>query len=94
MRRELHIRKRAAVSVISQGKIFIRHASHHLAQAAKGIEATFANVERESGAGPAFDGTQALALLKKADGRLESVSKLTPGFRLVDASNSCCGFCD
>jgi hypothetical protein len=70
----------------------IRHVSHHLRQAAKGIEATFANVERESRAGSSFDGTQALALLKGAYGHLESVSKLTPGFRLVDTSDSCCGF--
>jgi hypothetical protein len=70
----------------------IRHVSHHLEQAAKGIEATFANVERESREGPAFDGRQALALIKGAYAHLESVSKLTPGFRLVDTSNSCCGF--
>jgi hypothetical protein len=69
----------------------IRHVGHHLRQAAEGIEATFANVERESRAG-LFDGTQALALLKAAYRHLESVSKLTPGFRLVDTSNSCCGF--
>jgi hypothetical protein len=75
------------------GEDSIRHVSHHLAQAAKGIEAIFANVERESRKGPAFDGRQALALLKRAYGHLESVSKLTPGFRLVDRSNSCCGFC-
>jgi hypothetical protein len=70
----------------------IRHVRHHLEQAAKGIEATFANVERESREGPAFDGSQALALLKRAYAHLESVSKLTPSFRLVDTSNSCCGF--
>jgi hypothetical protein len=70
----------------------IRHVDHHLRQAAQGIEVTFANVERGSRAGPAFDGTQALALLKRAYDHLESVSKLTPGFRLVDTSNSCCGF--
>lgn len=70
----------------------IRHVSHHLRQAAEGIEATFINVERESRAGLSFDGTQALALLKGAYRHLESVSKLTPGFRLVDTSNSCCGF--
>lgn len=70
----------------------IRHVSHHLRQAAEGIEATFTNVERESRAGLSFDGTQALALLKGAYRHLESVSKLTPGFQLVDTSNSCCGF--
>jgi hypothetical protein len=63
-----------------------------LRQAAEGIEATFANVERERRAGSFFDGTQALALLRGAYRYLESVSKLTPGFRLVDTSNSCCGF--
>jgi hypothetical protein len=70
----------------------IRHVSHHLRQAAEGIEATFTTVERESRAGLSFDGTQAFALLKGAYRHLESVSKLTPGFRLVDTSNSCCGF--
>jgi hypothetical protein len=75
------------------GEDSIRHVGHHLAKAAKGIEATFAHLEREARAGPAFDGTQALALLKRAYGHLESVSKLTPGFQLVDRSNSCCGFC-
>jgi hypothetical protein len=70
----------------------IRHVGHHLRQAAEGIEATLANVERESRAGLSFDGTQALALLKGAYRHLDSVSKLTPGFRLVDTSNSCCGF--
>jgi hypothetical protein len=40
----------------------IRHVRHHLRQAAEGIEATFANVERESRAGLLFDGTKALAL--------------------------------
>jgi hypothetical protein len=69
----------------------IRHVRHHLRQAAEGIEATFANVERESRAGLSFDGTRAFALLKGAYGHLEGVSKLTPGFRLVDTSNSCCG---
>lgn len=68
------------------------HVGHHLRQAAEGIEATFANVERERRAGSFFDGTQALALLRGAYRHLESVSKLTPGFRLVDTSNSCCGF--
>ncbi|MBV8793781.1 MAG: hypothetical protein JO136_02470 [Hyphomicrobiales bacterium] len=70
----------------------IRHVAHHLRLAAEGIEATIANVERESRAGVSFDGTRALALLKGAYRHLESVSKLTPGFRLVDTSNSCCGF--
>jgi hypothetical protein len=40
------------------------HVGHHLRQAAEGIEATFANVERERRAGSFFDGTQALALLR------------------------------
>src|SRR6202042_202526 len=57
------------------------HVGHHLRQAAEGIEATFANVERERRAGSFFDGTQALALLRGAYRHLESVSKLTPGFR-------------
>lgn len=70
----------------------IRHVGHHLRQAAEGIEATLANVERESRAGLSFDGTQALALLKGAYRHLDRVSKLTPGFRLVNTSNSCCGF--
>jgi hypothetical protein len=74
------------------GEDSIRHVRHHLRQAAEGIEATFANVERESRAGLSFDGKQSLALLKGAYGHLESVSKLTPGFRLVDTNNSCCGF--
>jgi hypothetical protein len=65
------------------GEDSIRHLRHHLRRAAEGIEATFTHVERE---------TRALALLKGAYGHLESVSKLTPGFRLVDTSNSCCGF--
>ena len=71
----------------------IRHVRHHLRQAAEGIEATFANVERESRSGASFDGTRALALLRGAYRHLESVSKLTPGFRLVDTSSSCCGLC-
>lgn len=70
----------------------IRHVGHHLGRAAEGIEATFATVERESRAGLSFDGTKALGLLKEAYRHLESVSRLTPGFRLVDTSNSCCGF--
>lgn len=70
----------------------IRHVGHHLRQAAEGIEAAFANVERESRTGLSFDGRQALALLKGAYRHLESVSRLTPGFRLVDTSNSCCAF--
>jgi hypothetical protein len=74
------------------GEDSIRHVRHHLRQAAEGIEATLTHVERESRAGLSFDGTRALALLKGAYGHLESVSKLTPGFRLVDTSNSCCGF--
>jgi hypothetical protein len=71
----------------------IRHVGHHLRQAAQGIEATLANVERGSRAGLSFDGSHALVLLRRAYDHLESVSKLTPGFRLVDTSNSCCGIC-
>jgi hypothetical protein len=70
----------------------IRHVGRHLRQAAQGIEATFVNVERGSRAGLSFDGAQALVLLKRAYDHLERVSKLTPGFQLVDTSNSCCGF--
>jgi hypothetical protein len=54
-----------------------------LRQAGEGIEATFANVERERRTGSSFDGTQALALLKGAYSHLESVSKLTPDSDLL-----------
>jgi hypothetical protein len=70
----------------------VRHIHRHLREAADGLGATFAEVESGGRAtrGP-FDGARALAVLKAAYRHLQHVSRLTPGFRLVDTRDSCCG---
>jgi hypothetical protein len=72
----------------------VQHVHHHLSEAARGIGATLAAVDRQVNARPgaAFDVTEALHLLRPAYRHLQFVSQLAPGFRLVETRDACCGF--
>lgn len=71
----------------------VRHVHHHLSEAAKGIGAALAAVDRQVNArgGKEFDVTEALHLLRPAYRQLQFVSQLAPGFRLVETRDACCG---